>query len=291
MISLKIKTCSLAQNSNKSKAKKIKKPNFDKANYVNINKFFNDIDWDNILLDKDVNQSWDFIKYNIKYALETFVPYKFISNNKVKSNHVTMDDSLHFLLKQKRLFFKLYKKYKTKTSLYNYNLARNRVSSKIKLNNKLKENKIAKNIKHNPKAFYQYIASKTLKKEGVSDLINNNGKLITDDKEKCNILNNFFSSVFTKEDLDNVPKFQCSKSINTPLQTCSISVDDMKKALENLNANKSPGPDNFHPDFLKNSSSSLATPLKILFEKNFMFASIPDDWKTAEVRPIFKKGD
>ena len=105
VISLKIKTCNLAQNSNKSKAKKIKKPNFDKANYVNINKFFNDIDLDNILLDKDVNQSWDFIKYNIKYALETFVPYKFFSNNKVKSNHVTMDDSLHFLLKQKRLFF------------------------------------------------------------------------------------------------------------------------------------------------------------------------------------------
>ena len=82
-------------------------------------------------------------------------------------------------------------------------------------------------------------------------MINSNGKLTSDDKEKCDILNNFFNSVFTKEDLENVPKFQCPKSINTSLQTCSITVDDMKKALEKLNANKSPGPDSFHPNFLK----------------------------------------
>jgi len=115
--------------------------------------------------------------------------------------------------------------------------------------------------------------------------------LTSDDKEKCDILNNFLSSVFTQEDLDNVPTFKCPKSINTSLQTCSITVDDMKKALEKLNSNKSPGPDNFHSIFLKNSSSSLAKPLTILFNKAIFYRAIQDDWKTAEVRPIFKKGN
>ena len=92
--------------------------------------------------------------------------------------------------------FKLYKKYKTKTNLINYTQTRNKVSYKIKLLKQHKENKIAKNIKTNPKAFYQYIASKTIKKEGVSDLTDSNGNLTSNDQEKCEILNSYFSSVF-----------------------------------------------------------------------------------------------
>ena len=57
-----------------------------------------------------------------------------------------MDDNLHCLLKDKRYLFKIYKKYRTKKSEYNYNMARNRVSSKIRKMNKNKENKIAKNF-------------------------------------------------------------------------------------------------------------------------------------------------
>ena len=45
-----------------------------------------------------------------------------------------------------------------------YNVARNKVSYKIKSMKVIKIDK--KNTKHNPKAFYQYIASKTTKREG-----------------------------------------------------------------------------------------------------------------------------
>ena len=44
---------------------------------------------------------------------------------------------------------------------------------------------MAKNIKQNSKASYQYIASKTFKKDGISDLINEEGNLSSDDTEKC----------------------------------------------------------------------------------------------------------
>ena len=65
----------------------------------------------------------------------------------------------------------------------------------------------------------------------------------------------------------------------------------MEKALHNLNSNKSPGPDNLHPKFLKLSAKSLAKPFTLLFNKTLTFGCIPDEWKIAEVRPIFKKGD
>ena len=281
--------CNIKVNNNNSE--KILKPNFDKADFAGMNKYFTQVNWEEILKDMNVEDMWTNISNSITKAQELFVPNKIIKNIKNRINPVSKDDDLHYLLKNKRYCFKIYKKYKSKTALYNYNIARNRVSFKIKLLKKLKENKIAKNIKSNPKAFYQYIASKTVKKEGVYDLVNEKGVLTSDDKEKCEIINRFFSSVFTKEDTNNIPDFDFNNDNISILETCNITLVDMEKALSNLNANKSPGPDNFHPTLLKQCSSSLSKPLKILFEQTIKEGSIPCQWKKAEVRPIFKKGD
>ena len=176
-------------------------------------------------------------------------------------------------------------------TLYNYNQARSRVSYKIKLMKKNKENSIAQNIKNNPKAFYQYIASKSVKKEGVANLINSDGKLTNNDKEKCDILNNFFNSVYTIEDTSNIPNFDHYSNSLPKLESCKISLHEMEIALFNLNENKSPGPDNLYPKLLKSCSKTLAKPLKILFDSTLVNGCIPNEWKRAEVRPIFKKGD
>ena len=156
---------------------------------------------------------------------------------------------------------------------------------------KSRENDIAKNIKQNPKAFYEYISSKLVKKEGVHELLNENGDLTNNDKEKCDIINKFFSSVFTKEDLNDIPDFTYDNDILNPLETCDITLHDMEKALLNLNPNKSPGPDHLHPKLLKSCAVALAKPLKFLFDKTLSEGILPNDFKIAEVRPIFKKGD
>ena len=63
-----------------------------------------------------------------------------------------------------------------------------------------------------------------------------------------------------------------------------------RQALKSLKPNKSPGPDGIHPRILKELSDELAYPLRLLFEKTISCGKLPDAWKTAEVRPIFKKG-
>ena len=270
---------------------KIIKPNFDKANFEALNTFFKEINWEELLKNNNVDDMWNIIKEKIEYAQKLYVPNKIIINNKNKPQNVTMDDNLHTLIKDKRYLFKIYKKYKTKRAQYNYNLARNRVSLKIKLLNKNKENKIAKNIKTNSKAFYQYIASKTVIKEGIYNLINKNGDVIKEDKDKCELLNDYFSSVFTTEDTDDIPVFKHNNDSLPSLETCTVTLKDMENAIHNLNANKSPGPDNFHPKFLKSCCKTLSLPFKILFDNTLHEGCIPTDWKIAEVRPIFKKGD
>jgi len=52
----------------------------------------------------------------------------------------------------------------------------------------------------NPKAFYRYVNSKTKSQVRIADLIQDDGTEVTDIKEKAELFNKFFSSVFTRED-------------------------------------------------------------------------------------------
>ena len=115
-----------------------------------------------------MEDAWIIIKDKLETAQKKYVPNKVISSTKSRPKPINTDSTLHQLLQNKRILFKTYKKYRTILTLHDYIVARNKVSMKIKQLKKDKENKIAKNIKHNPKAFYQYISSKMLKKRRCS---------------------------------------------------------------------------------------------------------------------------
>ncbi|CAM5081664.1 unnamed protein product [Natator depressus] len=50
------------------------------------------------------------------------------------------------------------------------------------------------------------------------------------------------------------------------------------------------GPDALHPRVLKELAAVIAEPLAIIFENSWRSGEVPDDWKKANVVPIFKKG-
>ena len=94
----------------------------------------------------------------------------------------------------------------------------------------------------------------------------------------------FFSSVFTTENLSNIPVFN-SKS-DVLIDKINVSVKDMEDALRTLNVNKSSGPDGLHPRVLKELSTVLSYPLKLLFDKTQ--GKLPSQWKVAELDPYSK---
>ena len=112
----------------------------------------------------------------------------------------------------------------------------------------------------------------------------------TADLEKAEVLNNYFSSVFTHENLDLIPVFN-DLYHGEPLDNFDITTDQVYQRLRELKSNKSPGPDGLHPRILKGAASAICVPLTIIFKKSICTAIIPDDWKTANVVPIYKKGD
>ena len=126
-------------------------------------------------------------------------------------------------------------------------------------------------------------------RSGIGDLKNENGEWISDDHEKANELNSFFSSVFTKNENDNMPEFQ--PNITSSVCDITITKQKVESMLKLLNVSKSTGPDEFHPRFLKETAVSIALPVTILFNKSLTEGTIPQEWKLANVTCIHKSGD
>ena len=84
------------------------------------------------------------------------------------------------------------------------------------------ESKLAGNIKTDCKSFYRYGKRKRLTKMNVGPLQSEMGEFITGNKEMAEELNLYFASVFTKEDMNNVPEVLRETCFSEELKEISI---------------------------------------------------------------------
>ncbi|CAM5084468.1 unnamed protein product [Eretmochelys imbricata] len=150
------------------------------------------------------------------------------------------------------------------------------------------ELQLARDVKSNKKGFFRYVSNKKKVKESVGPLLNEGGNLVTEDVEKANVLNAFFASVFT-----NKVSSQTTALGSTAWgggDQPSVEKEVVWDYLEKLDEHKSRGPDALHLRVLKELADVIAEPLAIIFENSWRSGEVPQDWKKANVVPIFKKG-
>ena len=73
--------------------------------------------------------------------------------------------------------------------------------------------------------------------------------------------------------------------------TIKVTLELVRDKLLKLNINKSCGPDEIHPHVLQKTVSAMCKPPQLIFQMSLDKGECPDDWKTANVTPIHKKGD
>ena len=150
------------------------------------------------------------------------------------------------------------------------------------------EKSLANEIKTKPKSFWKYAKSQLKTKPGIPALNKADGTKEKTAKEKAGALNKFFISVFTLEDNVNMPKPKESNVAET-LSTINITPEMVREKLRNLNPDKSPGDDRWHPYFLKELADVICVPLTILFNKS-LNEGAHTSWLKAVITPIYKKG-
>jgi len=98
----------------------------------------------------------------------------------------------------------------------------------------------------NYKKFWRYVKTICKDTPGIAPLKKQNS-LAYHSKDQAKILNKQFQSVFTKENVSNIPEL--AEFPITPLLNVPISVDGVKKLLSTLDSSKSCGPDTYQLEF------------------------------------------
>ena len=106
------------------------------------------------------------------------------------------------------------------------------------------------------------------------------------------MLNRYFSSVFTVEDLSSIsaPIEIFSGNSNQTLTNIQVTEDIVFEKLDNININKCQGSDQIHPKLLYELRNEIVKPLTRLFNHSLQLGIVPQDWKEANVAPLHKKG-
>ena len=263
-------------------------------NKANLNNIKNDASkFSSAFLEKhntseNPNHLWKCIKDSLNNIINEHVPTKTTST---KLNQPWLNTEVKRLIRQKN---KLYKKQKST----NCNKIKNKYQEiKRKTQKECRKahenylNDIFNEDEVNKKKLWSYIKGKA---QGIgntiSDLKNDQGRLIQDNKEKADILNNQFFSVFSEP----TGTFQGTLNPKTKTPTMSkinINNKGVLTLLNKLKENKATGADSIPSRILKICSNELAPVLTVLFQASLDQGKIPDDWKSANIVPIYKKGD
>ena len=115
-------------------------------------------------------------------------------------------------------------------------------------------------------------------------------KFIINCKEKADVFANFFSlqykPMINDSVLPNLTPLTTSK-----LENIIISSDEIVSLIRNLNKGKAHGPDDISAHMVILCDDTIVIPLKLTYEQILTTGIFPDNWKSANLNPIHKKGD
>ena len=138
------------------------------------------------------------------------------------------------------------------------------------------------------KRFWSFIKNMRTDNSGVAAL-KEDGNILSSPKDKADALNRQFESVFTREaPIDPATELQQE---HPSMPDINITIPGVEKLLSGLNEHKAAGPDQVAPKVLKELATTIAPALTAIFRRSYETGETPSVWKTANVAPVFKKGE
>ena len=274
-------------------------PNFRQANYAGLRHYLRGAGWDaeegvglvgyeQALTDTmTVEDEYRHFMQTIHSGQELNIPSKQFRSG--KNDPRWMNNKIKYLIGQKK---GLYRKIKRgEIRLQNKYIEVNRQTKKeIRKAKRGYEIKIAKESKVNPKGFYQMYQTRA--RENIGPLVTAAGQTTEDAEDMCRMFNEYFLSVFTEENLVEIPAVQSFfiGSIDNALSRVIINKQEVEKEIDRLKPQKSPGPDEIYARVLKECKIEVSSKLSEIFNKSLESGEVPEAWKLANIIPIFKKG-
>ena len=275
-------SCNVNIKPKRIKINKRKLYNFKKANWQGLNNELRHIDWNSLLGYCDITTAWLRFKTTLFNICDKHIPKISISS---KGNAPWFDSEVYKMCNKKDRLRKLYKQTNNNTYYEKYKNCRKSVKKLIK--SKMRSN-FDDDLNPNciTKKFWSYVKSSS-KSSRLPETIHMNGKFRTEPVDKGNLFNEHFYLQFSQTSNYNLDiDFR-----NDPFADFKIDHRQLRKILATINPHKSMGPDNISGFVIKNCAVSIAYPLSLLFNLSFNTGQLPEEWKLANIVPVFKKGD
>ena len=230
-----------------------------------------------------INKLWNTFKKESTSAMNKFVPSKMTSR---RFSQPWCNRNIRRLTRKKKRAYKKARRTGDGKDWDTYKLLQHETKKECKT----AYNSYVKDLvsDHKAKKLYSFVKSKKCDSSGVAPL-KNNGASHVEAGMKAEILNDQFVSVFTQEGDSLLPDLGNSPFPDAP--PIKITINGVRKLMQGLNPHKASGPDSISSRFLKEMAHPLSPALALIFQASLDQGRVPDEWRTANVSPIFKKGD
>ena len=234
----------------------------------------------------NIETNWLRFKLSLNNAINKNIPQAI---SKTQKHLPWLNSAIRKKMQKRKHLYNKAKSTGSEEVWLSYRKIRNEITKEINEAHKAYQEKLFDddtNSSH--KNFWRYIRRLRKDNTGVAPLKHQNF-LIGNPRDKAEILNDQFYSVFTHEDLSDLS--QCADPAYSSIPDVSFSTDGILKLIKSLNINKASGPDNISARVLTICAEEIAPILMILFTQSFNSGELPNDWLTANITPVFKKGD
>ena len=263
------------------------------------------MDWGEQFKDKNCEECVDIFYKLTSPLIEDCVPAIQQKTSKQRAKPPWMNKSARKQIRKKDCAWKRYQLSNSYNKYMAYIKVRDKTNRKLRQIKKEFEKKLAADCKINPKAFYKYANFKSKANKKVIRLKDENGIVSMSDEKNANILNTYFTSVFTDEpdvkelifsnstkqmwDTEEPEQFQFNGTpASAKINSINLDKETVKKYLCQIDPTKSTTPECIHPRILKECAESLTDPLYIIYKHSLETGSVPPQWKNGTVTAIHK---
>ena len=118
---------------------------------------------------------------------------------------------------------------------------------------------------------------------------NKKGELLMNTTERADIWKEYFNKLLNTQEPMELIKIGNSESNEAEIQ--GPTIEDVKKAMRNLQTNKVAGTGGIHPELIKYGGNKVLNRIYELVRQIGKEDRIPEEWNDTIIVPIYKKGD
>ena len=259
--------------------------NFNRANFEQLKKYFEEAQWNGFFETDDIEEKWAFLLRTYNEGVEKWVPKMKMDRN---SKEEWYNRKCEEAWKVKERAWNKWRKNRREDLWNEYKRKRNEYIRTRRGEKKKFEKNIVDKCKDQPKLFYKFI-NKKLKNRDEIQKVKVNGETFDGTKEIVEEMNKCFQTVFTRE--SDFVEGDEEPYPGNGLERVQTTTEEVTKLLEELDVRKSGGPDGVSGWVLKECKQQLAGKLSNLINVSLTQGRVPMDWKRANIVPIFKGGD